>query len=34
MNNPFDPGYFTEDEILNAGLKSIGENVKIYKNVS
>ncbi|MGZ2368745.1 acyltransferase [Ancylomarina sp. YFZ004] len=32
MDNPFDPGYFTESELQNAGFKSIGENVKIYKN--
>ncbi|WP_372643010.1 acyltransferase [Ancylomarina sp.] len=32
MSNPFDPGYFTEAELQNAGFKSIGENVKIYKN--
>lgn len=32
MNNPFDPGYFFEDELLQFGFKSIGRNVRIAKS--
>jgi len=30
--NPFDPGYYNEDELKNAGFKAIGRNVQIAKN--
>ncbi len=30
--NLFNPGYYTEDDLKNAGFKSIGENVRIAKN--
>ena len=32
MTNPFDTGYYTETDLQTTGFKSIGENVKIYKN--
>jgi len=32
--NPFDPGYFTESELKDAGFKSIGKNVLIAKNTT
>jgi galactoside O-acetyltransferase len=32
MKNPFDPGYYTEGELKNAGFKAIGRNVRIAKN--
>lgn len=32
MNNPFDPGYYTENELLKFGFKSVGKNVLIAKN--
>jgi acetyltransferase-like isoleucine patch superfamily enzyme len=32
MTNPFDPGYYTETDLLSFGFKSIGENVRIAKN--
>lgn len=31
-SNPFDPGYFTSDELVGFGFKSVGQNVKIAKN--
>jgi galactoside O-acetyltransferase len=30
--NPFETGYFTEDDLVNFGFKSVGKNVKIAKN--
>lgn len=30
--NPFDPGYFTSDELLAFGFKAVGQNVKVAKN--
>ena len=30
--NPFNPGYYTEDDLRHAGFKSIGKNVRIAKN--
>lgn len=30
--NPFDPGYFTENELTAAGFKSMGRNVRIARN--
>jgi len=30
--NPFNPGYYTEDDLKDAGFKSIGKNVRIAKN--
>jgi galactoside O-acetyltransferase len=32
MQNPFDPGYYTEDEARTFGFKSVGRNVRIAKN--
>ncbi|MFZ5876936.1 MAG: acyltransferase [Nitrospirota bacterium] len=32
MKNPFDPGYYTEHELKNAGFKAVGRNVRIAKN--
>ncbi|MFT5749017.1 MAG: acetyltransferase-like isoleucine patch superfamily enzyme [Ancylomarina sp.] len=32
MNNPFNTGYYTENDLANVGFKSIGYNVKIAKN--
>ncbi|MDB5810995.1 MAG: galactoside O-acetyltransferase [Betaproteobacteria bacterium] len=32
MINPFDPGYYTETDLRDAGLSKIGKNVKIAKN--
>ncbi len=32
MNNPFDPGYYTGEELADAGFKSLGTNVSIAKN--
>lgn len=32
MNNPFDPGYYTENDLQQAGFKSLGQNVQIAKN--
>jgi galactoside O-acetyltransferase len=32
MNNPFDPGYFSEIELREFGFKSVGHNVRIAKN--
>jgi acetyltransferase-like isoleucine patch superfamily enzyme len=32
MNNPFDPGYFAEGDLRDAGFKTIGHNVRIAKN--
>jgi galactoside O-acetyltransferase len=32
MQNPFDPGYYNEHELQEAGFKSIGSNVLIAKN--
>ncbi len=32
LSNPFDPGYFTSDELVRFGFKSVGQNVKIAKN--
>jgi galactoside O-acetyltransferase len=30
--NPFNPGYYTEDDLKNAGFKALGKNVRIAKN--
>ena len=30
--NPFNPGYYTEDDLKHAGFKSLGKNVRIAKN--
>ena len=30
--NLFDPGYYNEDDLKNAGFKSLGKNVRIAKN--
>ena len=30
--NPFDPAYYSEDDLQQAGFKSIGRNVRIAKN--
>lgn len=32
MDNPFNPGYYRDDELANFGFKSIGTNVMIAKN--
>ncbi|MFL9867288.1 acyltransferase [Paraburkholderia fungorum] len=32
MNNPLNPGYFTEDELSQLGLPSVGHNVRIARN--
>lgn len=32
MTNPFDPGYFTEKDLKDAGFKRLGDNVRISKN--
>lgn len=32
INNPFDPGWFTEHELKEMGFASVGHNVKISKN--
>jgi galactoside O-acetyltransferase len=32
VKNPFDPGYYTEHDLKDAGFKVIGENVQIAKN--
>ncbi len=32
MENPFDPGYYSESDLKYAGFKSIGKNVRIAKN--
>ena len=32
MNNPFDPGYYSEDDLRDAGFKAIGHNVRVAKN--
>lgn len=32
MNNPFDPGYYTEGDLRSFGFKVIGSNVRIAKN--
>ena len=32
VSNPFDPGYFSEQDLKNAGFKSLGHNVQIAKN--
>jgi len=32
MKNPFDPGYYTEIELLEFGFKSVGNNVRVAKN--
>jgi acetyltransferase-like isoleucine patch superfamily enzyme len=32
MTNPFDPGYFSGDDLHSAGFKAIGKNVRIAKN--
>ena len=32
MMNPFNPGYYNEDDLKDAGFKAIGRNVQIAKN--
>jgi len=32
MTNPFDPGYFTEDDLAAMGFKMVGKNVRIARN--
>lgn len=32
MQNPFDPGYYTTDDLRSMGFKSVGESVSIAKN--
>jgi acetyltransferase-like isoleucine patch superfamily enzyme len=32
MGNPFDTGYYTEDDLCDAGFRSLGRNVRIAKN--
>lgn len=32
MQNPFDPGYFTDDELVEFGFKRVGADVRIAKN--
>lgn len=32
MKNPFDPGYFSEQNLQDAGFKALGKNVRIAKN--
>jgi acetyltransferase-like isoleucine patch superfamily enzyme len=32
MDNPFNPGYYNEDELLAFGFKSVGSNVQVAKN--
>lgn len=34
VTNPFDPGYYTEDDLSSVGFRSIGENVRIAKDVT
>ena len=31
MNNPFDPGYFSSDQLIEFGFKKVGANVRIAK---
>ena len=31
-DTPFNPGYYTEDELRAAGFKSVGTNVRVAKN--
>ncbi|WP_347505904.1 acyltransferase [Pseudomonas anguilliseptica] len=31
-NNPFDPGYYTSDQLVNIGFKTVGVNVRVAKN--
>lgn len=32
LENPFDPGYYSESDLKNAGFKALGHNVRIAKN--
>jgi acetyltransferase-like isoleucine patch superfamily enzyme len=32
MKNPFDPGYYDEHDLANAGFRSLGSNVRIARN--
>ena len=32
INNPFDTGYFSKDDLKFSGFKSVGDNVRIAKN--
>ena len=32
MTNPFDSGYYTEEDLKASGFKSLGENIRIAKN--
>ena len=32
MNNPLNPGYFTEDDLSGLGMTSVGSNVRIARN--
>lgn len=32
MTNPFDAGYFTENDLKDAGFKRVGDNVRVAKN--
>lgn len=32
MNNPFDPGYFSDEQLVDFGFKKVGNNVRIAKN--
>ena len=32
QNSPFNPGYYTEDELQGMGFKAVGKNVQIAKN--
>ena len=32
ITNPFDSGYYSEDDLKNAGFKSLGNNIRIAKN--
>jgi galactoside O-acetyltransferase len=34
MNNPFDPGYYTETELAGFGFRSVGTNVRVAKNMT
>lgn len=34
MNNPFDPGYYTEHELTGFGFRSVGTNVRVAKNMT
>ncbi|OOG36083.1 galactoside O-acetyltransferase [Rhodanobacter sp. C06] len=32
MNNPFDPGYFSDEQLVDFGFKKVGKNVRIARS--